>query len=275
MKKYRILRNFSKYSKNSIQEFNDSHLVSWIGKDDFKIEASVQELITKGFIMPLQKIFKKRDWIFAQYNDFTAIFEYNGTVDKYNNYECIQGIRYKNNIFYEFKENIGFFAADSVKRLATSEEIEKSLIIIAKEKGFKQGTKIKSPVHRKTQIINREGFKFNKYNNSLAVSSDIYDSSSLNGDFIYYNGEWAEIIKEEAFQILGYTVKFHEFEGKDVVNIGCKNNISKEYFDAILKVSKFCNMYDINLSFYDNGNIYYQRNNINTVIKQIQERLDK
>lgn len=275
IKKYKILKDFSRYSKNSIQEFNDSYPVLWVGKDDFKIVTSIKELITQGFIVPLQKVFKKGDWIFAQKDNFTAVFEYNGTIDACNNYECIQGVKYKNNIFYQFRENTAFFRTNSGERLATSEEIKKSLITIAKEKGFKQGVKIKSPVYKKIQTINREGFKFNEYTNSLSVSSDMYDTSSANGDFIYYNGEWAEIIKEEALQISGYIVKFHEFEGKNVVSIGCRHNILKEYFDAILKASEFCRMYDIKLSFYDDGNIEYKGNNINTTIKQIQERLTK
>jgi hypothetical protein len=88
-------------------------------------------------------------------------------------------------------------------RLATKEEVETALINEAKRRGFKEGAKYLSP--NKTFI--------RKANFPLCINEQQDALCCENGDLIFNNGVWAEIIKpktmtkEEIEKELGYEIE--------------------------------------------------------------------
>ena len=89
-----------------------------------------------------------------------------------------------NNIYYDrydYIENC---------RHATEQEIKDHLVKEAEKRGFKEGIKWKNPLFDwdcvDTNIAGRD-FKYDRNNDQLYFG----------GNTVYYNGKWAEIIKEE------------------------------------------------------------------------------
>ena len=117
-------------------------------------------------------------------------------------------------------------------RLATDDEILKTLTEEAKKRGFKKGVTVKRPVSWKVQneiIICNDNFSIFNYINS---SDCKYKAFQINCFIIYRfdTDEWAEVVKDDGLKILGYKVekieksfnwdKVYEF-GKKAYKIGC------------------------------------------------------
>jgi hypothetical protein len=106
---------------------------------------------------------------------------------------------------------------------ATDKEVEEALIAEAKKRGFKEGVK-----------INREHFKLVNYNTIVDGEryGNNYDAEynglSFGGVYVFENGKWAEIVKEEKIMIRGYEV----VKENRTYKIGCKR-ISESEMKAL------------------------------------------
>ena len=158
-------------------------------------------------------------------------------------------------IYSEFCPN--FSELRYIKRLATKDEIKRALTEIAKDKGYKVGTKIKSPKYNHIQTINRDEFYI--YDNNILISSDRFDSVELKGDYLYSEGKWAEIIEqtqiEEKIEIVGYEPVFNS---NGTVSIGCNKDIPAEVFKGLKAIQDFC----IKIGYSDHVKFTISRGNI-------------
>jgi len=114
---------------------------------------------------------------------------------------------------------------------ATSQQILSELSKIANYKGFKLGTNYKSAYD------NCNGGRVGGCWRS--DSGNLYD---ICGEYIYYNGKWAEIIEKPIIKIENYIAEFNKNE--KTVKFGCKT-ISLEQLKAIQIVCNLNKQFDI------------------------------
>jgi len=148
---------------------------------------------------------------------------------------------------------------------ATPKQVEEFLIIVAKHKGFKVGTRFKNIDGH--DFINTIGeysdFDYYDYYYSKNVlrtkvpQSEWEDSCS--NPAIYLNGKWAEIVKEPEIIIEGYKAIYDK--ENDRVKIGCKE-FSLGDFKAMIQL--------MNLNKEYNGNIIISNEQI--VISEYQNQ---
>lgn len=87
---------------------------------------------------------------------------------------------------------------------ATKEEVEEALIKEAKRRGFKEGVGFKDMCA--TQSLRNGIFLYECPIHGLCL----IDNNKYTGNYIFWGGKWAEIIKEEKIKIGGYEVKVCE-----------------------------------------------------------------
>jgi len=153
-------------------------------------------------------------------------------------------------------------------RLATPQEIETHLIAEAKKRGYAQG-----------QTIKRNNFFYNSSKCDIPFPKDDrseykYSPMSVScqanqdgllfwGIFIYQQGQWAEIVKEEPIKIGEYEVKFGNDGDSKFVSVGCKHYSYQE----------ICGLYDACLIF-DINQIYAHNHIVETnLIQKIHKEL--
>lgn len=114
-------------------------------------------------------------------------------------------------------------------RLATPEEIKKTLVEEAIKRGFKEGVKIKayfpdySPVYSSDRPY--------EMNDCLPEYEQHLDALRMGGSIIYHKGKWAEILPSyPQIEINGYKGEFFD----NYVKFGCAE-ISKEVFIDLAK----------------------------------------
>ena len=115
--------------------------------------------------------------------------------NSYNDY----GFNYGNNWTNSFSTKNAVLHNRMFKP-ATDKEVEQALIAEAKKRGLKEGVLYLSPNKNFKRVV-KEPIYLSKSKNGLCCE---------NGDFIFYNGEWAEIrntiAKAEAEKKLGLTI---------------------------------------------------------------------
>lgn len=280
MKKYKVLRNFGEHIKGNLIELDSAfYSIQW--KTDFiTYSATIPDLIKNGYIKP-DTNYEKGDWVYMEnglrstLGTLKGIYKYEES-DSEGHTSCSLGILYfddfdKLSTYEEYCPH--FSELEYIKRLATKEEILRAFTEIAKSKGYVRGVKITSPYSGNNYIINGE-FKF--FRSFSRKEQDYLQGTELGSyysPYIYYNGKWATIVEESKhLELAGHEVIFND---NNTVSVGCKKDISKEYFASMLKVQKFCSEYDVDLTFSETGDISTQKNKylIQDQIKQINERL--
>ncbi len=263
VQQYKVLKGFNGQKVGDIIKVVDLNAtVQWKDTNNFLVQTTVKDLLANGFI-ELSLKYKKGDWVYMEdgiSNPLKGVYKYEGS-DLEGTTSCSFGVLYYEDfedlsIYSEFRPN--FSELRYIKRLATKEEVKKALIEIAKEKGYKVGTKIKSSVHKYVQIINRDGFRVPD-NDTITISSDRYDSDMFSGDYLYSKGEWAEIIEqtqiEEKIDIVGYEPVFNS---NGTVSIGCNKDIPAEVFKGLEAIQDFC----IKIGYSDHVKFTISRGNI-------------
>ena len=109
---------------------------------------------------------------------------------------------------------ICFDGREKAERPATDKEVEEALIKEAERRGFKKGVRFKSAIRNWECLPSKNDFKYTH-------KHDYYGGCLLflDGNGVFYNGKWAEIIKDEPVKVGGYEVK----KSVRTYNIGCKN----------------------------------------------------
>lgn len=283
VQQYKVLKGFNGQKYGDIIKVVDLNAtVQWKDTNNFLVQTTVKDLLANGFI-ELSLKYKKGDWVYMEdgiSNPLKGVYKYEGS-DLEGTTSCSLGVLYYEDfedlsIYSEFRPN--FSDLQYIKRLATKEEVKKALIEIAKEKGYKVGTKIKAPVHKYVQIINRDGFRVPD-NDTITISSDRFDSEMLSGDYLYSKGEWAEIIEqtqiEEKIEIVGYEPVFNS---NGTVSIGCNKDIPAEVFKGLKAIQDFC----IKIGYSDHvkftisrGNISWNNPNENDCTKGVHDVVKK
>lgn len=283
VQQYKVLKGFNDQKIGDIIKVVDLNAtVQWKDTNNFLVQTTVKDLLANGFI-ELSLKYKKGDWVYMEdgiSNPLKGVYKYEGS-DLEGTTSCSLGVLYYEDfedlsIYSEFRPN--FSDLQYIKRLATKEEVKKALIEIAKEKGYKVGTKIKAPVHKYVQIINRDGFRVPD-NDTITISSDRFDSEMLSGDYLYSKGEWAEIIEqtqiEEKIEIVGYEPVFNS---NGTVSIGCNKDIPAEVFKGLKAIQDFC----IKIGYSDHvkftisrGNISWNNPNENDCTKGVHDVVKK
>jgi len=279
VQQYKVLKGFNDQEIGDIIKVVDLNAtVQWNDTNNFLVQTTAKDLLANGFI-ELSLKYKKGDWLYGSFVSGTCVFLFDGNLDRMKNYGCTLGIKYLNGRENEISElNSSFLAQENVQRLATKEEVKKALTEIAKKKGYKVGTKIKSSVHNYVQIINRDGFRVPD-NDTITISSDRFDSEMLSGDYLYSKGEWAEIIEqtqiEEKIEIVGYEPVFNS---NGTVSIGCNKDIPAEVFKGLKAIQDFC----IKIGYSDHvkftisrGNISWNNPNENDCTKGVHDVVKK
>lgn len=114
---------------------------------------------------------------------------------------------------------------------ATDKEVEEALIKEAERRGFKEGVKFKDMY---SEIELRNGVFL--YNCS-DYGTCLIDNSKSSGNYIFWGGKWAEIIKDEPIKVGGYEVK----KDSHFFRIGCKT-VSYNRLESlrmIMRLNKF------------------------------------
>lgn len=103
-------------------------------------------------------------------------------------------------------------------RLATVKEIENHLIAEAKKRGFVEGIKFKGVTHPK----GKNGFQVtcSKIYFAPVHSYNLGCYLYSNNEYIYLDGQWAEIVKEEEIKIGGYNTSF-DYD-QNMFYVGCR-----------------------------------------------------
>jgi len=235
MKKYIVLKDFDGKKAGNVVELPNT-TIQWLDSNEFVVNTTLNDLISKGFI-ELYKDYKNGDWVyFEKPNKSYGVFMYDGKVENsasaknavyyYNENSEISIIREISQRWCNFKE---------VKRLATKDEIKKALTDIAKSKGFKKDTKFVSPENDKEYTCNGNFTYFHSSEGDHWLLCNNTDSEV--NQFIYYKGVWAEIIKEEVIEIVGYEPVFNS---NGTVSIGCNKDIPAEVFKGLKAIQDFC-----------------------------------
>ena len=124
--------------------------------------------------------------------------------------------------------------SESNLRLATPEEIKKTLVEEAVKRGFKEGVKVRSLIHNKDLFCNNtiNGFEYYSDYDKLHFGSD-----GVSCVVIYEKGKWAEILPSyPQIEINGYKGEFFD----NYVKFGCAE-ISKEVFIDLAKCREYKN----------------------------------
>jgi hypothetical protein len=235
MKKYKVLKDFDGKKVGNIVELPNT-AIQWLDSNDFIVQTTLDDLISKEFIELYKEDYKNGAWVyFEKPNKSYGVFMYDGKVE--------DSVSAKNAVFYNKNSEISLVTETSqrwrnfaeVKRLATEDEVKKALIEIAKIKGFKKGTKFVSPENNKEYTCNGNFTNFHSLEGDYwllcgGVGGEVYQ-------IIYYKGVWAEIVKEEVIEIVGYNPVFNS---DGTVSIGCNKNISVEVFKALKTIQDYC-----------------------------------
>ena len=115
---------------------------------------------------------------------------------------------------------------------ATPEQIKEFLTIVAKHKGYKEGTRFKNiDGDDYINTIDECNFNYGSKEYSLRVVSPVEEwDDSCSNPAIYLNGKWAEIIEELVIPkiiIDGYKPIYDKKNNK--VNIGCKEFLLEDF----------------------------------------------
>ena len=130
-----------------------------------------------------------------------------------------------------------YSSADGVRadrcRLASASEIEEELRKQALIKGYKEGVWIEGVPHKDANV-------------DRMVISNIYFSSNVidgdgpylytNGQYIYIDGKWANIIKNTPVTIGEYPVMWNT--SRTILEVGCKSYKSSEVLELYLVMKK-------------------------------------
>lgn len=142
----------------------------------------------------------------------------------------VKGYGFENGYWYH-KTTCGYWTLEEKHntRPATESEVFEALKKEAIKRGFKKGCKVKNnKTIKEGRIYNIESDTFNYTDNTLTI----------NGIYIFWDGVWAEIIKDEPIKIGGYEVKKLENGSYD---IGCKKQISNGKVRVLRRLMIQCN----------------------------------
>jgi hypothetical protein len=117
---------------------------------------------------------------------------------------------------------------------ATPSEIETALIAEAKRRGFKDNLIIKDAKYKEKSPPQFGHYRY------------IADQDGLTNDmsWVYYQGQWAEIIQEDKIMIGGYEVEKIEKGG---IKIGCK----KMNIESVTSIKNFMDKYNFTKVSFD------------------------
>lgn len=155
--------------------------------------------------------------------------------------EYIYGINCFGEWLADFSNRGEEYHNDKSDILATDEEVKSALIKEAEKRGFKVGVKIK-----------RDHFKLSRHTTVLSDAPGLmsyesdYNRLSFLGVYVFEDGLWAEIIKDEPLKVCGHEVKFDAWE---IYIIGSKK-IGKQELLEIKKVMEFNNFNTISFDNY-------------------------
>lgn len=198
---------FSKKIKNINQPFLFAHNDNSIryGNTLSEWESNNGEITTLEELKELSN-FKKGDWVIYTYKDYTDDVEYLAKVESTNSDDTKVSEIYRGNSNRCYSS----LYPTNKMRLATHKEIEDFLTREAKARGFVVGAQLEmTGINSQFKFVN--GI-INSY--SYYKERDLLDSE--NG-YIYKNGIWATLKKEEKLKFNNHNVKFDN----DYVMIGC------------------------------------------------------
>jgi hypothetical protein len=252
MKKYKVIKEFDHKKVGETLELDDNlgTTVQWLDSNEFVVQSTIKDLISKEFIKEVQELnFKPGDFITGTWGD-----------DVRKIVECKPNDCWEDDFSWR-QENLDGSINDSFQhswglsstKKATKDQIKNWYIQSAKERGYTKGVKFKSLHNKSVQEIDRTGFNVGINSDTdvyfVSTSTVQYSSSKFDGSNIFEKNKWAEIInvpKKEVLKICGYDVVFNE---DNTITTGCKDDITKEQLENMIKVSNFCYEHNIDLKF--------------------------
>lgn len=152
-------------------------------------KAAVLDLWCEPVYKEIEPQFKEGDWLFTRNYINRTLLRYNG-VDK-NDYlilkESYSISNIDDNIIYKVKKPDILFSRNL--KVATYFEIENTLTIVAKDKGFVKGVLFEPPnLHFKTK------------SDGIYKYDDFSDCLCCNGVYVYIKGKWGEIVKKDLME---------------------------------------------------------------------------
>lgn len=114
-------------------------------------------------------------------------------------------------------------------RLANHQEVEEALIKEAKKRGFKEGVRFKSALYKYDCVITTYEFDF--HFDYMDMCKNVL---FCNGNAIFSNGVWAEIVKDKTIKIGGYSVE----KMGESYRVGCKRFEITDFIDAKRLIEK-------------------------------------
>jgi hypothetical protein len=181
--------------------------------------------VVKEYFKPEEPDFKVGQWIYRnEYSEQLGRFQH---ITSSNILHACEVYVLENDKVEQIHTNtICVGDAPGAWKIATPEQIERVLTIVAKEKGFVEGVTFRG--------INKETCKLNGMTFTLGCIRYDDDLDALaSGGWVYSKGTWAEVVKETfpQIEIAGYKAEFTD----KTVNFGC-NRIPKETFISLCEM---------------------------------------
>lgn len=151
----------------------------------------------------------------------------------------VSGYGFENGDWCDLSEHYWTLEQKYKPTLATHQEVEEALIKEAKKRGFKEGVRFKSALYKYDCVITTYEFDF--HFDYMDMCKNVL---FCNGNAIFSNGVWAEIVKYKTIKIGGrYEVKFcgdieyNKPKGNDYTTID-GHKFTKEFWQSAKVISE-------------------------------------
>ena len=188
-----------------------------------KLEKAKQDIQDKIDKLKNETTIKVGNWYKGSYNDNRNIIFYAREIDED---EDIIGYGFVEN-GWSYNAIFSNLDSETMKTIkpATNEEVEAALIKEAKKRGFKEGVKFKGLSEGLGDVVAITTVKYDINNKSLYS----------NGEWIFKDGQWSEIIEEPKVVINGYEIKKEGYK----IKFGCAEFSSKHLLSVFDRVDRF------------------------------------
>lgn len=141
----------------------------------------------------------------------------------------VSGYGFENGDWCDLSEHYWTLEQKYKPTLATHQEVEEALIREAKKRGFKEGVRFKSALYKHDCVITTYEFDF--HFDYMDMCKNVL---FCNGNAIFSNGVWAEIVKYKTIKIGGYSVE----KIGESYRVGCKRFEITDFIDAKRLIEK-------------------------------------